>query len=54
MQRDSVESRLLHLIHHNWTEEVEDMIRDGTAKGYAQPDQNMNVSESKLLHCLRD
>jgi hypothetical protein len=45
MQRDSVAERLEHLIRHDWTVEVEAMIRDGKAKGYAQLDLGLNVSD---------
>ena len=44
MQRESVGERLEHLIHHDWAAEVQGMIRNGTAKGYAQLDLGVNVS----------
>ena len=35
MKRESVEARLLHLIHHNWTEVAEQILKGGKVKGFA-------------------
>jgi hypothetical protein len=44
MKRENVEQRLLHLVHHNWTAVAEEMIEDGTAKGFFSERLGQNVS----------
>jgi hypothetical protein len=46
MKYENVEARLLHLIHHNWTEEAEKIIVGGKAKGFARLETGENVCVS--------
>ncbi|KAK1922888.1 hypothetical protein DB88DRAFT_493059 [Papiliotrema laurentii] len=49
MKRENVEQRLLHLVHHNWTAVAEEMIEDGTAKGFFSERLGQNTRNGLLL-----
>lgn len=44
MRRETVEQRLMHLVHHNWTAEAGRLIAQGQANGFADPYLRINVS----------